>query len=250
MSKYNWKVWLRLNKLTPNPTDYVAEVDTAGDTRRQQDIIDRITAEGSEVKPETIKAVLDRANAVKRDFLLAGYGVFDDFIHLTPRIDGAWSGRESFTEGKHRVTVDAILSKAMHEEFKQVGVEVLGVAESGARIMLVTDVATQLTDGTVTPGDDIVIAGDKIKLAGLPQPDGVMEPGIGVFFVLISSGDSMEAIRVSENLPARLVARVPTALAPGESLMLHIVTRYSNGATLLREPRTIIYNLPLKVPDE
>jgi hypothetical protein len=86
MAKFNWKVWLRPNKLTPNPTDFVAEVDTAGDTRRQQDIIDRIIAEGSEVKPETIKAILDRANAVKRDFILAGYGVFDDFIHLTPRV--------------------------------------------------------------------------------------------------------------------------------------------------------------------
>jgi hypothetical protein len=245
MAKFLWKVWLRPNKLTPNPSDYVAEVDTAGRTRTLQDIIDRIVAEGSEIKPETIKAILDRANIVKRDYVLEGYGVFDGFIHLTPRIDGAWNGRETFTAGRHRTTVDAVLSKAMHEDLKQVGVEVLGVADSGARIMQVTDVATQKTDGTITPGDDILIDGDKIKLLGLPQPDGSMESGIGVFFLAIVGGGPQEAIRVSENRPSHLQARVP-ALTKG-TYTLRIVTRFTSGTTLLKEPRTIDYELLLTV---
>jgi hypothetical protein len=247
MAKFVWKVWLRQNKLTPSPTDYVAEVDTAGTTRRQQDIIDRIVAEGSEIKAETIKAILDRANAVKQDFILNGYSVFDDFIQLTPRITGVWTGKESFTEGKHKTTVDAVLSKTMHEELKQVGVEVLGVAEPGARILLVTDVATGKTDGTITPGDDIVIAGDRIKVVGKPQPDGSLEPGIGVFFVS-AQGDVEPAARISENLPSRVVARVKTDVAFGENT-LRIVTRYA-GSNLLKEPRVIEYDIPLVVPKD
>jgi hypothetical protein len=247
MAKYLWKVWLRLNKLTPNPKDYVAEVDTAGRTRTQQDIIDHIMEGGSEVKPETIKSILDRANGAKRFFILHGYRFFDDFMHVSPRVDGAWEGTESFTKGKHKVTVDTALSKAMREELEDVGVEVLGVADSGARIMLVTDVATQKTDGTVTPGDDIVIAGDKIKLVGLPQPDGSMEPGIGVFFVT-SGGDPLPAERVSENQPSKLVARTPANLMPSTTgYTLRIVTRYA-GTTILKTPRVIEYDLPLHVP--
>jgi hypothetical protein len=246
MAKYIWKVWLRQNRLTPDPSDYVAEVDTAGVTRSQQDIIDRIIAEGSEIKPETIKAILDRANAVKHDFILAGYGVFDGFVHLAPRIDGSWRGNETYTGGKHKTTVDAFLAKSMHDDLKQVGVEVLGIADSGARIMLVTDVATQKTDGTITPGDDILIAGDKIKVVGLPQPDGVTEPGIGVFFVPADGNEPIEAVRISENQPSRLVARVPATLYEGE-YTLRVVTRFTNGAVLLRDPRVIEYNLPLKV---
>jgi hypothetical protein len=245
MSKFLWKVWLRPNKLTLNPSDYVAEVDTAGTTRRQSDIIDRIAAEGSEVKPATIRAVLDRANAVKQEFLLQGYSVFDDFIHLTPRVTGSWVGTEHFTEGHHRVTVDAVVSKALHEQFKQVGVEVLGVADSKARIMLVTDVATQKSDGTITCGDDIVIVGHRIRLAGLPQPDGSLEPGINVFFVAPDGVTLIPAVRVSENNPARLVARVPADLTAGQNYLLRIVTRFSKNATLLKEPRTIDYELPL-----
>ncbi|MDR1119363.1 MAG: DUF4469 domain-containing protein [Dysgonamonadaceae bacterium] len=247
MAKFLWKVWLRLNKLTPNPTDYVAEVDTAGHTRRQQDIIERIAAEGSEVKSETIKAILDRANAVKREFLLEGYSVYDDFIHLTPRITGSWTGKETYTEGKHKATVDATLSKAMHEDLKTLGVEVLGVAESGARIMLVTDVATGKTDGTITPGDDIVIAGDKIKVVGLPQPNGSTETGINVFFVS-AAGVATPATRISENMPSKVVARVPAALAKNASYTLRIVTRFTAGVTLLKMPRVIEYDLPLNVP--
>jgi hypothetical protein len=245
MAKFLWKVWLRPNRLTSNPNDYIAEVDTAGTTRRQNDIIERIADEGSEVKSETIRAILDRANAIKQEFLLQGYSVYDGVIHLTPRVTGSWVGTEHFTEGHHRVTVDAVVSKTLHGRFKQVGVEVLGVAESKSRIMLVTDVATQLTDGTITRGDDIVIVGNKIKLAGLPQPDGSLEPGINVFFVAVDDQTVTQAVRVSENTPTRLIARVPSDLTTGRDYRLRIVTRYSNSLTLLREPRTIEYELPL-----
>jgi hypothetical protein len=35
MAKYRWKVWLHSNKLTDNPNNYVAELDSAGATRRK-----------------------------------------------------------------------------------------------------------------------------------------------------------------------------------------------------------------------
>jgi hypothetical protein len=162
-----------------------------------------------------------------------------------PRVTGSWSGTESFTESKHKVTVDAILSKAMHEDLKHVRVEVLGTKDAGARIMLVTDVATQKTDGSVTPGDDILIVGDKIKVIGKPQTDGSLEPGIGVFFVA-ANGSYIDAVRISENTPSRVVARVPPVL-PGPSPRLRIVTRFTGGSVLLKEPRNIDYDIPLTV---
>jgi hypothetical protein len=247
MNKFLWKVWLRPNKLTPNPSDYVAEVDTAGQTRRQQDIINRIIDEGSEVKPETIKAILDRANAVKRDFILNGYSVFDDFIHLSPRVTGAWTGKESFTEGQHRLTVDAVLSRAMHDDLKHVGVHVLGIAEPGAHILLVTDMASRKTDGTITPGDDIRIDGDKIRVIGLPQPDGSLEPGINVYFVTPDGVSATQAARITDNMPSHVLARVPADLPPGD-YRLRIVTRFTAGATLLKNPRVIEYDTLLKTP--
>jgi hypothetical protein len=249
MAKYLWKVWLRQNKLTPNPTDYVAEVDTAGKTRSLDDIVEQMNAEGSEINPATMKAILVRANDVKRDYVLRGYPFFDEFIHITPRVTGAWSGKETYTEGTHGKTVDALLAKNLREDLdKQVGVHVLGVAGTGADIRLVTDVATGKTDGAITPGDDIVIVGDKIKVAGLPQPDNSTEPGIGVFFVT-GGGDALPAVRISENTPSKLIVRVPSSFMPEYRYTLRIVTRYTHGSgVLLNDPRIIDYNVPLFVP--
>jgi len=244
MAKYRWKVWLLSNKLTDDPNDYVAELDTAGATRTQQHIIDRIMAQGSEVTPQTIKAILDRTNAVKRDFFLEGYSVNDGFSLVTPRVTGSWTGIETFKEGKHKRTADQIFTAYVRNELTDVEVEVLGVRDSGARIMLVTDVATGHTD-EMTLGDDLLIVGEKIKIVGLPQPDGSTEPGIGVFYENIDTHSVSPAERLSENMPSKVVARVPATLPPGSYRIL-IVTRYSNGATLLTVPRTIVYGTILK----
>ncbi|MDR2927072.1 MAG: DUF4469 domain-containing protein, partial [Cytophagaceae bacterium] len=94
-------------------------------------------------------------------------------------------------------------------------------------------------DGTVTVNDDIRIEGDKLKIA----PDG--EEGLGVFFV----GDSGETIpvtrRFTQNDPKTLIARVPAL--PSGQYMLRVVTRYSNGTTLLNTSRVIEYDRLLTV---
>jgi hypothetical protein len=123
-----------------------------------------------------------------------------------PRITGSWTGTETFTEGKHRITVDAVLSKAMHEELKHVGVQLLGE----------------------------------------PQPNGSMEPGIDVYFVDRDSRMAASAFRISENTPSKLMVRVPSSLMKGE-YTLRIVTHYTSGSILLKEPRTIEYEHPLVV---
>jgi hypothetical protein len=50
---------------------------------------------------------------------------------------------------------------------------------------------------------------------------------------------------LTQNDPKKIICRVPS-LAAGE-YTLKIVTRYSNGTTLLKEPRAIVYDLPLLV---
>jgi hypothetical protein len=120
----------------------------------------------------------------------------------------------------------------------EVGVEVLGVKESGAYIGLVTDVATGKTDGTITPNEDIIIEGDKIKVA--PE-----EEGYGVFFADEGGTETPVTHRLTENNPKKVIARVP-ALAAG-TYTLKVVTRFSQSNFLLKEPRNIIYSQPLTV---
>jgi hypothetical protein len=230
-----WKIWLILNKLTGDPNDHTAIVDTAGPTKQLDDIVEDVANE-SDIHRETIRAVLDRANASKGKYLQAGYAVNDGLIELSPRVQGNFHGHESVSQGDHTITLSLRLTPKLKKLLAVVKLEILGFKDSGANITIVTDLATGLQDDTITPGDDILIEGDKIKVVGEPQESGT-EPGIGVFFI-DDSGTKVQAIRFNENTTGRVNVRVPAGLPKGKSYTLRIVTRYTSGA-LLVEPRTI-----------
>lgn len=240
--KFIWKVWLRLNLLTKDvENDYVAEVSTAGKSSlRNADIAQAIKDEGSEFQYETLLNILDHADRIARRRIQEGYSVQTGNCRMSPRISGVWPGASAkFDPDANRVTLDIVPTAEMREALREVGVEVLGVKDGGAFIGLVTDAATGATDGTVTAGDDVIIEGDKLRVA----PDG--EAGIGIFFV----NEAWEAVpvthRLTQNDPKRIIARVPI-LAPGQ-YTLRVVTRFSTGAKTLKEPRTIEYDRPLIV---
>jgi hypothetical protein len=116
---------------------------------------------------------------------------------------------------------------------------VLGVKDGGAYIGLVTDAATGATDGTITPNDDIIIEGDRLRIA----PEG--DTNLGVFFVN-EAGESLPVThRLTVNDPKRIIARVP-ALVPG-TYRLYVITRFSNSSTLLKEKRSMEYDRWLTV---
>lgn len=238
---YLWKVWFRPNLLTKDvDNDYIAEVSTVNDTQRNEDIARRIVDEGSEIKYDTILNILNRSDGIVRSMLQGGGSVQTGVCRLSPRVLGTWLGTTAkFDPTVHKITLDITPTLEMRQALSEVGVEVLGVKESGAYIGLVTDTATGLTDGTITPGDDILIQGDRLKIA----PDG--EAGLGVFLVSAAGEATPVTRRLTQNDPKTLLARVPD-LQAGE-YTLRVVTRFSNSTQTLKEARTIEYEKPLIV---
>lgn len=236
-----WKVWLRPNLLTKDvDNDYIAEVSTMKNTLRNEDIAKGIVAEGSEIKFDTLVSILNQRDRIIRQVVQDGYSVLTGTCQYTPRVTGSWIGSSAkFDPEKHKVTLDIILPSEMREALSHVGVEVLTVKDSGATIGLVTDTATELTDGSITVGDDILIEGEKIRIAGEAE-------GIGVFFVDAAGKATQVTRRFTQNDPKAVLARVPANLADG-NYTLRIVTQFSNNSTLLKEPRTIEYERPLRV---
>jgi hypothetical protein len=244
MAKKNfWKVTLRPNLLTKNvDNDNIAEVSTAGNTLRNEDIARQIVEGRSEVRYETILSILGERDAVVRNAVLGGSSVQDGNVHLAPRVTGSWIGpAPTFNPAVHKITFDATpaaeFRKALDEE---VGVEVVGRQTGGGSVIgLVTDVFTGKTDGTITPGGDIIITGEKIKIA----PD--KEDGLGVFFVSAGGGEIPLEYPIAENNPRKILCRLPGQIYSGGVYTLKIVTRYTSGSIMLKQPRTILYELPL-----
>ena len=241
---YFWKIWLRLNLLTKDvDNDYTAEVSTMKNTFRNEDIARAIIAEGSEIKYDTMVSIIKQRDRIVREKVQQGYSVLTEVCQLTPRVAGSWiTSKDLFDPLRHKITLDIIPSAQMREALGKVGVEVLGVKDSGAGINRVTDGATGLVDSTITIGDTIDIEGDKIRIAGEAE-------GIGVFFIDASGAITQATGRLRRNDPSFVQIQVPATLTKDTQYTLRIVTQFTTGGNLLKEPRTIEYERPLTASD-
>lgn len=235
-----WKVWLRPNLLTKDvDNDYIALVSTSKETLRNEHIARSIVLEGSEYKLDTLVSILNQADRVVREKLQQGYSVMTGNCHFTPRVLGTWMGSTAlFDPSYHRLTCDMVPTQTLRDAFKVVNVEVLGVKDSGCSAGLVTNTATGKTDGLIAPGDDIIIDGDKIRIA----PEN--EEGLGVFFVDETGNEKPVTVRLVQNSPKRIICRVPD-IAPNKAYKLVIRTRFAASNTLLKNMREIEYEQTL-----
>ena len=244
--KTTWKIWLRRNLMNNiGKDDYMAVVSVTGKTRYNKDIARAIKDEGSELQLETLLDILNRGDRIRCNFLQKGYSVHTNIVHIAPRVTGNWSRQHRrFDPELHAVTVDATPTAELREALLDVEVEVIGdKANGGAFINLVTDTTTGKIDGTITPGGDLLIKGHKIKI----DPAG--EPGLGVFFTAADGTVWTSSAPLAINTPKKLVCRVPDL--PAGSYTLSLITRFTKSGQLLKEPRTLVYNLRLTArPDD
>jgi hypothetical protein len=155
-------------------------------------------------------------------------------------VQGAWIGSDArFDPQTHKITLDMMPSAEMREALKQVGVEALGVKDGGAFIGRVTDGPTGRTDGVITPNEDLIIEGAKLKIA--PDDDDTL----GIFFVSADGSSRKVTNRMLQNDPKKLIVRIPD-LASGE-YTLQVVTKFTSGNIPLKEARTIAYEKKLTV---
>jgi hypothetical protein len=239
---YIWKVWLRLNILTKDrDNDYTAEVSTVGNTARNEDVVQAIINEGSEIKADTLLSILNQGDRIKRTFLAEGRSVQDGVSRIAPRVYGAWEGANAkFDETVNSVGMEMTLAPELRELLKSVKVESLGVKNSGAYIGKVINADTGMANEIITPGEDVIIEGDKIKV--LPEND----ESVGVFFENIDTGVVFPVSkRLTQNDPKKIIARTPDL--PVGKYSLSIITRFSQGKQLLNAPRTIIYDRILEI---
>ncbi|MDR0698615.1 MAG: DUF4469 domain-containing protein [Tannerella sp.] len=240
MAKNIWKIWLRQNFMTREvENDYTGEVSTVGQTIRNEDIAALIVKGRSELRYETILAILNERDGIVLDTVLGGSSVQDGVVHIAPSVQGLWVGSERTVDpDKQKPYVSVTPTNALRDGLSDVHMEILGVKDSGAYIGLVTDAATKSVDGHITPNGIIVITGDKLRIA--PDDD----PELGIFFV-DENGGKTQVTQISQNDPKKLTVLAPNL--PAGTYTLQVVTRFTSGNTLLNLPRTIVYDLPLIV---
>ena len=244
MNKKNrnvWKLWIMPNRLTKDDeTDGIADVSTVNDTATNEDIARRIVEMGSEYNYESILHIINRRDEIEREILLSGRSFMSKNMRHAPRVKGNWYGIKPTPDySLHLATYDTVMTNDMRNGLRGVRYEILGSKVTSGIISLVIDTSTGLSDGTITPEDDIKILGDKIRVLD----NGTNDPDVGVFFIAADGKRHNVTRRLTENNPSSVIARVP--LLPSGTYTLEIVTYFTPGAATLTASRAIVYGLPL-----
>ncbi|MFK8269845.1 DNA-binding domain-containing protein [Capnocytophaga stomatis] len=228
------KAWLKPNLLTKgDTTDFIAVPVTVGSISTQ-DIIQRLKEEGMEIRTETAQDIISRFNRKVAEMVLEGYNVNTGLVYMRPTIRGVFRDK-TWNPEIHNVQISITQGAELRKEVTQTLVEILGVQADPMTILSITDSATKKTDGSITKGKNVEIKGAYLKIAGNSPTNGIYLRNI----------DTNRETKLPEedivlNEPSRLLILIPADLESG-SYELSIVTQFSQGKSLLKEPRKTVF---------
>jgi hypothetical protein len=228
------------NLLTENPNDFYAKVITER-TLGIADICASAVSRGN--APTTEEAMKINVELFLKEMeyqLKDGYSVNTGWFTAVPNIKGVFvSEQDKFDITRHFVQFLFGQGDILRRGLSDVSVEITGTGDAGILIASVVDVKTGSTNDLITPGRNLRIRGNKLKLVG-------DHPDIGVYFVSETTGESVkvEASDIVDNKPSELVVFTPQ-LEPG-LYTVRVVSQFTGNA-LLKEPRTATLDKTLTV---
>ena len=243
--KYVWKFDLEEYLMTKDVLEDYKAILKPIQSLDITDVARAIVEERTEYRVDTLVNTANLIDEKIRQLVCQNNIVKTGTAMFTPAIEGLFLGKTGTVDpAKNKCTVNIIPTAAMRSELDKVTMEFSGtVKESGgARTGLVKDVTTGKTDGTITPGGMIDVTGSKIRCI---NADGT---GIGSL-TLLKSTDRSVATSITLfgiNDPSRLMFTLPANLEAG-TYELTLETYFSTNKTQLKQPRTLVYSIPLVV---
>lgn len=234
------KAWLYENFLTSNPNDYVAKVISER-TLSTHEICETAVSRGG--ADTTVQAMEHNVNLFLKEMgyqLCDGYSVNTGYFTAGTVIKGVFDNpKEQFDPKKHSVNFQFNQGSVLIKELPTINVEIMGPADVSVFIAQVTDIKTGTVNEMLTPGRNLKIIGNKLKLAG-------ENPAVGIYFINEASGESIkvDASDIVTNNPSELIIIVPQ-LAAG-NYRIEIRTQFAVGSTL-KEPRSSVFDKILTV---
>ena len=235
------KAWLYDNPLTDDPNDFVARVSSERSLSVNDICESAVSRGGADTSAQTMEHNVKLFLKEMAYLLCDGYSVNTGYFTASMLIKGVFnSPAETFNVDKHTLSFQFNQGDTLRSELASVGVDIMGVAESGTTIAQVTDVKSGSVNDMLTPNRNLKVKGSKIKLVG-------DNTSIGVYFINQASGASIkvDSADVVTNNPSELIIVIP-GLAAG-TYKLQVVTQFSGSSTPLKEPRSSTFDKVLTV---
>ena len=236
------KAYLYDNALTKdNPNDFIARTVSERSLNVKQICEAAVNRGGSDVSAASMQHATELFLKEMAYQLCDGFSVNTGYFTASTLIRGVFdSPTETFNAAKHTILFQFNQGEKLRAEIPTIEIDILGVADASAAILQVTDVKSGSVNDLLTPNRNLKIAGNKIKIAGEDVAN-------GVYFVDTNTQTrtAVEASDIVTNNPSELIILIP-ALATG-TYTLEIVTQFSSGTSLLKEPRTASFDKILTV---
>jgi hypothetical protein len=234
------KAYLYDNPLTEKADDYTARVSSERSLDINQICESAVSRGGADISSSAMQHGVSLFLKEMAYQLCDGFSVNTGYFTVSPLIKGVFSNpQETFDPGKHSLLFQFNQGDTLREELSSIEVEVLGVADTGLSISQVTDVKTGLVNDQLTLGRNLKVNGSRIKVVGEHADN-------GVYFVNQTSGEStkVDPSDIVINNPSELIIVIPE-LAAG-TYKLQVTTQFS-ASSLLKEPRTVVFDKVLTV---
>jgi hypothetical protein len=237
------EVYLYENFLTPNPTDYMGRVFTERTIGLRGVCESSASRGGADINASAMFHASELMLKEMAYLLCDGFSINLGYFSISLKIRGVFdSPTDTFDPKRHSLMFQMTPGEQLRSELSTIKMKMMGVKKDSIYIALVTDTFTGLEDGTITPNEDILIQGSRLRIA----PDDGSDAEVGIFFVAEDGGFATVDRRLTQNDPSKVIARVPGL--PSGSYTLRIVTKYSSkNKELLKKAIVAEYDRPLIV---
>jgi hypothetical protein len=169
-----------------------------------------------------------------------GYGIANPLVSIRPTFSGTFNSPLDSLDG-HSLGISALATAELLAALADLTVIIDGIAETDAAIYEVSDVTSKSKNSELTRNGLLVLEGKNFKVEGDAD-----HPNIGVYFD-DAGGDTVriDPTALATNTAGRIVLQVPNLNAG--IYHLRLVTQYSHGSSILKEPRTITFEADLIV---
>jgi hypothetical protein len=225
------------NHLTSDPDDQIAIPANIRSFNDEQ-MIDRIMQRGTTLtRPDLLAAIrayqeehgyiVEEGNGFNTGLITAGPGILGKFNSVT----------DSFDRSRHRMHYSVNFSRTIQEKVDRVKMNKVQAPNTGPVIAGIRDSLSGLTDGTLSAGGVLDIAGSRLKVYPDLADDGV--------YFMAADGTEYKATSLVENRPARLIVMLPPL--PSGSYTLEVRTHFVNSAAPGKQLRRAQFPKPLNI---
>ncbi|MGF7137816.1 DNA-binding domain-containing protein [Roseimarinus sediminis] len=216
------KYYLAENYLTPDPSDFMAQVNTSR-SYTLDDVVKEMLRRGTSLTGTDVYAVLNLFHQVIGDVITEGYSINLPLCNGQPSISGVFSSpADSFDPNRHVLKYNLNPGLLIRDAIREIKTEKIDPTDKSPYIEQYIDVLSHTTNDVLTSKGIGEIQGSRIAFDATDEEQGI--------WLVATDGTATKVSTVAMNKPSKVIFMVPELAAGEYELLLKV--KYPGSKTL------------------